>query len=88
MILQALTECYRVLENIGSVPPFGWGEVKVSFVLSIGADGTLERVSFTQKEQGKGSKKELERQPKSDAKTTYARCRLLYTFCRQHRNPP
>lgn len=63
MILQALTEYYRVLENIGSVPPFGWGEVKVSFVLSIGADGTLERVSFTQKEQGKGSKKELERQP-------------------------
>lgn len=31
MILQALTEYYRTLENSGQISPLGWGEAKVSY---------------------------------------------------------
>ena len=33
MILQALTEYYRTLENSGQISPLGWGEAKVSYAL-------------------------------------------------------
>ena len=45
MILQALTEYYRTLEQQGKIAAPGWGPVKASFALCIGADGTLKQVS-------------------------------------------
>ena len=45
MILQALTEYYRALEQQGKIAAPGWGPVKVSFALCIGDDGTLNRRS-------------------------------------------
>lgn len=56
MILQALTEYYRVLAERGEISPPGWGQVKVSYALCIGADGGLERVVSVQTEQTKGNK--------------------------------
>lgn len=56
MILQALTEYYKTLTDQGEISPPGWGEVKVSYALCIGADGTLERVVPVQTEQTKGKK--------------------------------
>ena len=56
MILQALTDYYRTLEEKGEISPPGWGEVKVSYALCIGEDGTLERVVSVQTEQKKGKK--------------------------------
>ena len=44
MILQALTEYYRTLENSGQISPLGWGEAKVSYALCIGPEGALEQV--------------------------------------------
>ena len=63
MILQALTEYYRMLADSGKISPPGWGEVKVSFALCIGADGTLEQVVSVQTEQTKGRKTVLAPQP-------------------------
>ncbi|WP_195278553.1 type I-C CRISPR-associated protein Cas8c/Csd1 [Clostridium sp. J1101437_171009_A5] len=63
MILQALTEYYRMLADSGRISPPGWGEVKVSFALCIGADGTLEQVVSIQTEQTKGRKTVLAPQP-------------------------
>lgn len=56
MILQAMTEYYRVLAERGEISPPGWGQVKVSYALCIGADGGLERVVSVQTEQTKGNK--------------------------------
>lgn len=56
MILQALTEYYETLADSGKISPPGWGDVKVSYALCIGADGTLERVVSVQTEQTKGKK--------------------------------
>lgn len=56
MILQALTEYYRTLADSGKISPPGWGDVKVSYALCIGADGTLEQVDSVQTEQTKGKK--------------------------------
>lgn len=56
MILQALTEYYKTLTDQGEISPPGWGEVKVSYALCIGADGTLEQVVPVQTEQTKGKK--------------------------------
>lgn len=63
MILQALTDYYRTLEEKGEISPPGWGEVKVSFALCIGADGTLEQVVSVQTEQAKGKKTVLAPRP-------------------------
>lgn len=63
MILQALTEYYRMLADSGKISPPGWSEVKVSFALCIGADGTLEQVVSVQTEQTKGRKTVLAPQP-------------------------
>ena len=63
MILQALTEYYRMLADSGKISPPGWGEVKVSFALCIGADGTLEQVVSVQTEQTKGRKTVLAPRP-------------------------
>lgn len=56
MILQALTEYYRTLENSGQISPLGWGEAKVSYALCIGLEGALEQVVSLQTEQKKGKK--------------------------------
>ena len=56
MILQALTDYYHVLEREGEIAAPGWGPVKVSFVLELGDDGTLEQVISIQTEQQKGKK--------------------------------
>lgn len=56
MILQALTEYYRTLENSGQISTLGWGETKVSYALCIGPEGTLEQVVSLQTEQKKGKK--------------------------------
>lgn len=56
MILQALTEYYQTLADSGRISPPGWGQVKVSYALCIGADGALEQVVSVQTEQPKGKK--------------------------------
>lgn len=56
MILQVLTEYYRTLTESEKISPPGWGNVKVSHALCIGADGTLEQVVSVQTEQAKGKK--------------------------------
>lgn len=56
MILQALTEYYRTLENSGQISPLGWGEAKVSYALCIGPEGALEQVVSLQTEQKKGKR--------------------------------
>ena len=56
MILQALTEYYETLADKGEISPPGWGQVKVSYALCIGLDGTLEQVVSVQTEQVKGKK--------------------------------
>ena len=59
MILQALTDYYRTLEQKGEIAPPGWSENKVSFALCIDAQGSLEQVVSLQTEQTKGKKKVL-----------------------------
>lgn len=56
MILQALTEYYETLADSGKISPPGWGDVKVSYALCIGAAGALEQVVSVQTEQSKGKK--------------------------------
>ena len=56
MILQALTDYYRALERQGKIAAPGWGPVKVSFALCLGADGTLEQVVSLQTQQQRGKK--------------------------------
>ena len=56
MILQALTEYYRALEQQGKIAAPGWGPVKVSFALCIGDDGTLQQAVSVQTEQVRGKK--------------------------------
>ena len=56
MILQALTDYYRALEQAGKIAAPGWGPVKVSFALCLREDGTLEQVLPLQTEQIKGKK--------------------------------
>lgn len=63
MILQALTEYYKTLTDRGEISPPGWGEVKVSYALCIGADGTLEQVDSVQTEQARGKKTVLASRP-------------------------
>ena len=59
MILQALTEYYRTLEQQGRIAAPGWGPVKASFALCIDAGGTLRQVSSIQTEQIRGKKRVL-----------------------------
>lgn len=59
MILQALTDYYRTLEQKGKIAPPGWSESKVSFALYIDTLGSLEQVVSLQIEQSKGKKKVL-----------------------------
>ena len=56
MILQALTEYYRVLEREGRISAPGWGRVKVSFALCLDASGALEQVLPLHTEQAVGKK--------------------------------
>ena len=56
MILQALTAYYQTLAARGEIAAPGWGQVKVSYALYLGADGALERVVSVQTEQAKGKK--------------------------------
>ncbi len=59
MILQALTDYYRVLAERGEISAPGWGSVKVSFALCIDGNGVLEQVVSVQTEQKKGKKQVL-----------------------------
>ena len=54
MILQALTEYYRVLADRGVLEAPGWSSAKISFALCLSADGTLEQVISLQTEQPRG----------------------------------
>lgn len=58
MILQALTEYYQALSasHDEKIPPFGWGNVKVSFALSIDDQGALDQVISLKTEQTRGKK--------------------------------
>ena len=56
MILQALTEYYRVLADRGVLEAPGWSSAKISFALCLSADGTLEQVISLQTEQPRGKK--------------------------------
>ena len=56
MILQALTEYYRVLADRGVLDTPGWSSAKISFALCLSADGTLEQVISLQTQQPRGKK--------------------------------
>ena len=56
MILQALTDYYRVLEQAGKIDAPGWAPVKVSYALLLSENGTLEQVLDIQTEQPRGKK--------------------------------
>ena len=56
MILQALTAYYQTLADRGEIAAPGWGPVKVSYALCLGADGALEQMASIQTEQVKGKK--------------------------------
>ena len=56
MILQALTDYYRVLEQAGKIDAPGWAPVKVSYALLLSENGTLEQVIDIQTEQPRGKK--------------------------------
>ncbi len=56
MILQALVEHYRDLVAAGEVGRLGWGQAKISFVLYLQADGTLERVVDVRISEERGKK--------------------------------
>ena len=56
MILQALTEYYRALEQKGKIAAPGWAPVKVSYALLIDGDGALKQAVSVQTEQMRGKK--------------------------------
>lgn len=56
MILQALTEYYKVLEGKGILAAPGWGAGKISFALCLSPNGELEQVISMQTEQLRGKK--------------------------------
>lgn len=56
MILQALTEYYRVLADRGVLEAPGWSSAKISFALCLSADGALEQVISLQTQQPRGKK--------------------------------
>ena len=56
MILQAMTDYYRVLEQAGKIDAPGWAPVKVSYALLLSENGTLEQVIDIQTEQPRGKK--------------------------------
>ncbi len=57
MILQALVAHYQDLATAGKVDRLGWGQAKLSFVLYLQPDGTLERVVDVRETVERGSKK-------------------------------
>lgn len=57
MILQALTRHYEDLLAAGELPPFGWNQVKVSYVLTIDEQGRLLRAASIRREVERGEKK-------------------------------
>ena len=56
MILQALTDYYRTLEQAGKIDAPGWAPVKVSYALLLSENGALEQVIGIQTEQPRGKK--------------------------------
>ncbi len=56
MILQALTDYYRVLEQAGKIDAPGWAPVKASYALLLSENGALEQVISLQSEQTRGKK--------------------------------
>ena len=56
MILQALTDYYQQLSLRGEIAPQGWGQVKISYALSIDSEGSLQQVICVMEEQTRGKK--------------------------------
>ena len=56
MILQALTDYYKVLAEKGILAAPGWGVGKISFALCLSSAGALEQVISLQTEQPRGKK--------------------------------
>lgn len=65
MILQALTDYYKILADSDKISLPGWGIAKVSFALCIDDSGALEQVVSLQTKQKKGKKTVLAPQPMS-----------------------
>lgn len=59
MILQALNDYYHTLRQEGKIGAPGWSPVKASFVLYLGADGTLEQAISIQTLQQRKNKSVL-----------------------------
>ena len=59
MILQALTDYYRVLEQAGKIDAPGWAPVKVSYVLNLDDQGDITTVVCIKEEVTRGKKKAL-----------------------------
>ena len=57
MILQALVEFYESMAARGEMPPFGWMQVPVSYLLCINAEGELTQVIHTTHDVDMGKKK-------------------------------
>ena len=56
MILQALVEFYESMAARGEMPPFGWMQVPVSYILDIDRDGNLIQANHTMSEVTMGKK--------------------------------
>ena len=56
MILQALVEFYESMAARGEMPPFGWMQVPVSYILDIDREGNLIRANHTMSEVTMGKK--------------------------------
>ena len=63
MILQALVEFYESMAARGEMPPFGWMQVPVSYLLCINAEGELTQVIHTTHDVDMGKKKVGENRP-------------------------
>ena len=57
MILQALVEFYESMAARGEMPPFGWMQVPVSYLLCINTEGELTQVIHTTHDVDMGKKK-------------------------------
>lgn len=59
MILQSLVELYERLEEDEKVPPKGWCQAKVSYVLNLSKEGKILSIVSLKEEQERGKKKVL-----------------------------
>lgn len=59
MILQALVKYYEDMSARGKIAAYGWGPVKISYVLCIDEEGNLLQTISVKEEAQKGKKKEM-----------------------------